>query len=619
MRTAAEGEAAWERQEGRELFELRELREARAGRPLLEAAARVARMVAEYPIAGLGEVPGPRRALELKAGAEAERALLDVAGLNPREAGPAELQEILDEVRVRLHQGAVHGRVRVVSPYRLRARRVSHLFVASLQDGEFPRRDPGSPLLGDERRRELGLAERASSEDEERYLFAVCLSRPEQGLALSWRYANDEGRALARSPFVDDVRDLLAPEQPEDPEATDPLFEAIGHERGPADVVPAPGEASSRRELARAVALSGRERWSDGLAALSVPDEAGEAVRAFLGSAEETTDPARMAPRDLRSPSVLGELGRRELFGASTLEEYETCSYRWFVSHELRPRRLDPTDEPLVLGGLAHKVLEVLFRERPGGTPRPTPDTLDEWRRRARELVQEHAAESDLPASDPVAFAQMRRVEGLISAHLADEAASDRVLAPDPELLEAAFGDEEDDQRPSLELDGLRLHGKIDRVDTVDLPGGRAGLISDYKLSREVTAAAKLSEKGKLQLQLYSLALERLWRIEPLGGVYLPLRGTTSRRPRGVMDAEHSELLAGLDTFGNDLLPHDEFEQALQGAAETASRIARDIHEGHLRRNPLGGECPRFCRFQTICRRERGMNEDDDPPEEEDE
>ena len=34
----------------------------------------------------------------------------------------------------------VEGRVRIASPYRLRAGRFDHVFVGSLQDGEFPRR-----------------------------------------------------------------------------------------------------------------------------------------------------------------------------------------------------------------------------------------------------------------------------------------------------------------------------------------------------------------------------------------------------------------------------------------------------------------------------------------------
>src|SRR5262249_58356152 len=103
------------------------------------------------------------------------------------------------------------GRVRVTSPYRIRAGRVDHLFVASLQDGEFPRRGGAQPLLDDDQRAELGLPARADPEDEERYLFYVCLSRPARTLHLCWRSCDDEGAAESRSPFLDDVRDLLEP------------------------------------------------------------------------------------------------------------------------------------------------------------------------------------------------------------------------------------------------------------------------------------------------------------------------------------------------------------------------------------------------------------------------
>lgn len=615
LRSAAEAERAWARLDGaRELFELAELREAAAGEELLRTAARLARMIAEHPLAGGAEVPGPERSLELRAAAEAERALLDVAGLGAAEAGPAELEEILAEARVRLHEGAVRGRVRVVSPYRLRARRVSHLFVASLQEDEFPRRDPGSPLLGDERRRELGIAERAPAEQEERYLFAVCLSRPERGLALSWRHMTDEGRAAARSPFVDEVRDLLSPPQPDDPEEPDPLMETIGVERGPSAVVAEVSEASSARELARAIAVRGRDGWHDALIAAGARDETEAAIRVALEGAEGAGAERRLRPRDLRSEAVLEALAEEDLFGGTTLEAYELCSYRWFVGHELRPQRLDPAEEGLALGGLAHRALERLFTERPDGTPRPTPASLATWRARAGELVAECAAESELPQSDPVVLAQIRRVEGLIASHLADEAAADRVLVPDTELLEASFGEGPDSSQPPLELDGLRLHGKIDRVDVADGPTGRIGLVTDYKLSSQVTTAAKLAEEGKLQLQLYSLALRRLWDIDPAGAIYVPMRATSpgKRRPRGMMRRELADRLEGFDTVPTDLLPDEDFEETLAEAERAASRIAGDIYAGRVRRDPQGGECPRFCRWQLICRRERGMAEADE-------
>jgi ATP-dependent helicase/DNAse subunit B len=618
-RTAAEAEELWKGQDdARQLFELSDLREAQGGAELLRAAARMARMLAEYPVKDQAVVPGPARSLELRAAAKLESALLEVAELDPVDLGPAELEELIGAVSVPLHEGTSSGRVRVLSPYRLRARRVQHLFVCSLQDGEFPRRDPPTPLLPEERRGELGLPRRSEPEDEERYLFDVCLSRPELGLGLSWRDTDDEGRASARSPFVDEVRDLLAPAQPEDPDEPDPLMESIGRERGPDEVVLSPDQASSPSELARGLAARYRHRAPQALKEMRLPGAASEELSARLEAAATATEPSRVAPTDLHSEEVLSALGEIDAFGGTTLEEYSLCSYRWLVGHELKPQRLDPADEPLVLGGLAHRALEQLYRERPGETAKPTPESLEAWRNRALALVEHHAEHSDLPASDPKALAQIRRVQGLISAFLADEAASETALQPDHELLEAKF-DDDDGSQAALELDGMRLHGSIDRVDVWNGPDGPVGLIRDYKLSREVTPAAKLEEEGKLQLQLYALALRELWGIEPVGGVYVPLRGTDERRPRGFVDAGAADALEGLSLVGNDRLDSEEFEAMLERAAATASDIAGKITAGRVRRDPTDGECPPFCRWQTICRKERGMEELEDIADEEDE
>ena len=70
------------------LFELADLRDAEPGAPALKAAARLARMIAEYPIADRAEVPGPLRSLELQAAAECG-ALLEVAELEPQGADRA--------------------------------------------------------------------------------------------------------------------------------------------------------------------------------------------------------------------------------------------------------------------------------------------------------------------------------------------------------------------------------------------------------------------------------------------------------------------------------------------------------------------------------------------------
>src|SRR6185295_14345771 len=90
---------------------------------------------------------------------------------------PAEAMVALEDVRVALWRGPTEGRVRVLSPYRARATRARHLFLTSLQDGEFPGAQAADPLLGDERRTALGIAalSRQDPAHEERYLFHACV------------------------------------------------------------------------------------------------------------------------------------------------------------------------------------------------------------------------------------------------------------------------------------------------------------------------------------------------------------------------------------------------------------------------------------------------------------
>lgn len=617
LRAAADAEAAWSEIEGRELLEIAALRAARTGAELMDAAAFLARDIAEFPLKRSARLD---HRLELRAAAAVDAALHEISELDPDGAGPGELAALLDGISVPLHRGATRGRVQIVSPYRLTAFRVTHLFVASLQAGVFPRRDAGSPLLSDDRRARLALPRRADAEDEERYLFSACLSRPTQELALSWCDTTDEGLAAPVSSFVDDIRDLLAPERPPDPEASDPVMAAIARGRGPSEVVASVQTASSPRELARALALAGRDHWRAGLDAAEVSDDASRAIAAALEEATAATAPERLRPRDLRSPAVLAALKANDLYGPSTLEQYAECSYRWFVRHELKPERLEPTDEPLLLGGLAHRALQLIYGERPGGTPRPTPKTLRAWQARAEELIEENAPKFDLPETDPMALAQIRRVQGLLSIYLREEAASEPVLEPDPDLLEAKFGEGPESARGPLELDGVRLHGSIDRVDVGTVDGVRVGLIRDYKLSKKVASAAQLEKDGKLQLQLYSLALQNLWGIRAVGGVYLPLRGSSQkeRRPRGIMDKRLSAALAGIEIYPNDVRdedPEEGYEAMLDRAAARASEIAGRISSGRVRRDPPEGECPRWCRFQPICRKERGVAEDLDEDE----
>jgi RecB family exonuclease len=555
------------------------LRAAARDGSLLERTARVAREVCERP--SYREAPRPARGelRDLRAGAELATAAEQIAELGAPEPSPAELTRLLEGLSVRLWRGSAQGRVRVVEPYRLRARRFRHVICASLQDGEFPRRETGGPFLSDEQRAALGLPERIDPADEERYLFAVCLSRPTEQLCLSWRSSDDDGRAVARSPFLDDVRDLLDPPPPADSESEDELERRLTTVRGLADVVHPPTTAPTERELARALAAREPRR------------------------SEERPGPFRVE-------AAIEEVGATNLFGASTLEEYVRCSYRWLVQHELDPQPLAPEPEALARGSVVHAVLEALYREPPNGAPRPRPGTVAAWRERALELLAEEAERKGIGPVDARRRAAYRAMESSIVRMLERDAESEMALVPDPALVEATFGWDEEGAKPALELGGFALHGRIDRIDVGEsgVEGPRPGLIRDYKSGKNVPSAAKLSEEGKLQLQLYALAARELFEIDPVGAVYDPLGASDAdARPRGVLARDEVDglLAGGPRFFSADFLDRDEIEAVLSEARDRAREVVGAIREGEVTRNPLGGECPAYCTFQPICRRER--------------
>jgi len=382
-------------------------------------------------------------------------------------------------------------------------------------------------------------------------------------------------------------------------------------------VVHPPGEAPSETELARSLATRGPAADVEPLlAGAGVAADAGERLARRLATAR-TAEAAGRAPGPLSNPAVLGALATVPAYGGTTLEGFDLCSYRWFVSHELDPQPLDPTPDPLVQGGLMHAVLDRLYRERPGGDPLPRPGSLGVWIERARRLVGELAAERSLGAH-PAERAIARRVEGLLARFLADEAGRDPG-GFEPWLLEAGFGEGEEAARPALEIDGWGLHGAIDRVDRD--PGGRA-LVLDYKLSRAVTPRGKFEEQAKLQLQLYLIAVAEHWGVEAVGGLYHPLAGTSARRPRGAVLEDTAERLASYGVYENDLVDREGFEEMLADARRRAGEVVARMRRGDIRRDPgprpgLRGHdlCPTFCEFAPICRRDRAPV----APDEEDE
>ena len=159
------------------------------------------------------ELEDPRA---LRAGQQALADLHALAAADPGlELDHERVRERLERIEVQLGEGARPDRVQVTDPEAVRARRFEAVFVCGLQEGEFPRGESAEPFLSDDDRRAIAdasglvLAPRGDRLDRERHLFYVCCSRAERTLALSSRFADEQGAPQVQSFLLEEVRDLF--------------------------------------------------------------------------------------------------------------------------------------------------------------------------------------------------------------------------------------------------------------------------------------------------------------------------------------------------------------------------------------------------------------------------
>ncbi len=528
-----------------------------------EALAALADATWTAPYRRRAAVLAPGEALDAVVVTELRSALRELRGLGEL-AGDA--QAALDALAgLRIRVPVAEGGVLVDDPLSVRARRFRAVAVCGLQDGEWPRRAVPDPFLDDDARRALaqatGLAlpRREDAVGRERSLFYACVSRPEQVLLLSWRSSDEEGNPLQASPFLADVRACFTP--------------ALDAERGRrllADVTWAPRDAPTPRELQRALAVSRP----------AAPDP-----------------PALGAPG---TEAVLGSLAARDREPARGLETFAACGVRWLVEQVLRPAPLDADPEPMRNGTIRHAVLERtlgLLAERTGSA-RLAPERVDG----ALDALATAMREQEQRVTGAARRAGLRRLHADLARYLRLECESGAAF--EPRRLEWRFGDPADGE-PALDLgDGLRLTGRVDRVDVDDASG--TAIVRDYK-GASAMPGARWEREASLQAALYALAVRERLGLEPVGALYQPLSGA-DLRPRGLVRRD----VPGRYVNGDAVEP-EAFDEQLERLRSLAAQAARALRAGEIRACP--SRCSsRGCAHPGICRAGEPTNEDEGTP-----
>ncbi len=330
------------------------------------------------------------------------------------------------------------------------------LFVLGMNEGVFPRVVREDAFLRDRDRRvieaTLGykIPEKLAGYDEERLLFAALTQAARDRLYLSTQRADEGGRPLAPSWYLDAWRRASGP--------------------GAAMIVDIPRRARDKRGVApfdRVERLTPRE---GGIVAALLGDEPGrladDRTRVILdrvGRARRASDAwgSALTPYD-------GDVGalpewvagtRAEGYSASLLQAYAECPWRVFVTRVLHAAPLADAEEQASpgsadWGALAHEALARLYREWPGARDRAVARIDTIW----REMCERHAA-SRAVGYPLVWEVETARIGALLAAVVAEDAA---------ELSDTGFRPIETEIVLSATIDRPRpvpIRGRLDRID----------------------------------------------------------------------------------------------------------------------------------------------------------
>jgi len=493
-----------------------------------------------------------------------------------------------------------------------RALRYDHLLLLGVSERQFPPRHTEGSLLGeadreDLRRRGFAVARRQDLTAREMLLFYLAISRAERTLTLSYLESDASGTAGSPSGFLLAVLG----------------GEGIGggHVRRitAGDVLPPVGELAAPRDALNAgmVALfRDADGGYDAAARWAVASRPERVRRAAMGiwARHRRWQAGECNEFDGRisDAKLLGALARRypreTLFSAGQLGTYGQCPWRHFAQYVLH---LDPLAEPerrlepQSRGVFCHNVLFRLLRALAGQADGPVrldqadegelADLLDDAV--AAEARRVEATQPPYPLLWQIQLAQMRR-------DLWEYVARSRTEHPPAESLhfELSFGRALDDAEAhdpasrsepvtvSTPAGGIRLRGRIDRVDRVAAAGAEGLLVVDYKTGRLPTPADFHAGRN-LQAPLYARAAEALLGEAGIGGAFHRIGQTHGARER---------YFAAVSLSRGRLKANESYADELDAALETAGRFVRGMSAGRFDAVPTH-DCPGWCPYRRIC------------------
>jgi ATP-dependent helicase/nuclease subunit B len=507
-----------------------------------------------------------------------------------------------------------HGHVHIASLEQISGIEFEHLFVVGMTDGVFPSAYEPQVFLMDSMQK--GETRHLS---EERMLFWNAILGAKKHLYLSHPLATNSGAELTPSAFISDLKRCCDVSQGLPAEIANTIFsfeelfiksgEALKH-----------GSTEQIEEPLKALASTGATEVRELL------NFAPTAVAAQIYRRKK--DPTEYRGEiDVESLTEFekGELRKftTRVWSISQLERYAACPFSFFAERVLGLDQPDELEEGLdsrEKGNFLHSVLrEFLASRRDRGEPALqdlSVEQLDPVFTEARSIANQHLA--GMNSQHPFFQLDTERMigngekEGVLERFIRKEQERGP-LKTRPRFFEASFGgktgssletDSEINHPEPITIGGVRLRGKIDRIDVGD--GGFT--IIDYKSGN--SKKMKDIERGtSLQLPLYLRVAEDLLRsihhdLKGVAALYHKVTELESKRELGL--AVKSYMTTHFEKMrGHGLVESEgELQELIDRTVEKTKAYVQGMSEGKfgLADKDLIKQSCTYCSYYNACR-----------------
>lgn len=368
-----------------------------------------------------------------------------------------------------------------------------------------------------------------------------------------------------------------------------------------------------------------------------IPKEKAECVREFLQKRNYRffTENNFTGAGERLSECFISPSGETMSSSVSQIQKYFSCPFSHFLAYGLRLKEREESKLKVMdIGIIIHKALELYFKRTKGKLKELPQNELNELAATcAEEALREERIFAVSPS--PVERNTFQRLKDECISIIQRLTGSAKNSLFQPEFIELAFGYSE-----PCEVGGLKLRGKVDRVDTC----GKKMVVIDYKTGKtsSETSYAHIFYGEKIQPYVYLKALSEKGYL-PAGAVYLPLTDGYSKN--GADYRYNGQFEKSLQTFSEldiafgeaiknkskescsvfkvktdtknggfylspdtNLLTREEFYRFCDYADSLIRKAAEEIRSGYIAPSPLKTgqtlSCT-YCPYVSLCEEEK--------------